>query len=87
MTMLLDLFYDRYDDAAARRLVVDAGARAAAMTALGPELERAGMTPGALASAEGAALFVSVLTLRVKFPLEEARARVALNIAMREGRA
>jgi hypothetical protein len=87
MTTLLDRFYDRYDDAAARRLLVDAGARSAAMAALGPELGQAGMPPGALVSAEGATLFVSVLTLRLKFPPDEARAKVELNIAMREGRA
>jgi hypothetical protein len=87
MTTLLDRFYDRYDDAAARRLLVDAEARTAAMAALGRELGQAGMPPGVLMSAEGAGLFVSLLTLRVKFPPDEARAKVALNIAMREGRA
>jgi hypothetical protein len=57
------------------------------MRRLSGELVTAGMPAGMLETDEGANLFVAVLALRVKFPREDALAKVRLNIAMREGRA
>lgn len=87
METLLDLLFTQYERAAAMTLLRDLTERERAMTRLSVELEAAGMPAGMLASSEGQNLFVAVLSLRIKFPEHEARDKVALNIAMREGRA
>ena len=57
------------------------------MTELTPELVAAGMPATMFQTSEGENRFVAVLSLRLKFSEAEAREKVALNIAMREGRA
>ena len=86
MERLLELLYDRYDRRRAVEFLRDERARAGALADLAAELVAAGMPPEMGSSEEGQNLFVAVLTLRVKFPIEEARQKVALNIAMRERR-
>jgi hypothetical protein len=85
MATLLELLQARYDRPAAMELLRDLDARARALTALSSDLEAAGMPPGLLSTAEGENLFVAVLSLRLKFSEDEARQKVAMNIAMREG--
>lgn len=87
MQTLLDLLYLEYDRAQAMRMLQDEQARAEAVSVLERRLEDAGMASGLLDTDPGRNLFVAVLTLRLKFPIEEAREKVRLNIAMREGRA
>jgi hypothetical protein len=86
MEGLLDALYTRFDRSEAMTLLRDLGERERAMRRLASELEAGGMPAGMLASPEGQNLFVAVLSLRIKFPEQEAREKVALNIAMREGR-
>jgi hypothetical protein len=86
MATLLDLLFDRFSRAEALALLRDLDARARATESLTPDLERAGLPPGMLTAQEGQNLFVAVLGLRLKFPIDEARQKVALNISMREGR-
>jgi hypothetical protein len=84
---LLLLLFDRLDRQEALRALRDSEERACVMRRLSGELVTAGMPAGMLETDEGANLFVAVLALRVKFPREDALAKVRLNIAMREGRA
>lgn len=84
METLLELLFARYVRADALALLRDLDAREHATAQLSPDLETAGMPPGTLATSEGQNLFVAVLTLRLKFQEDEARQKVALNIAMRE---
>jgi hypothetical protein len=86
MATLLDLLFERFDRDAAMTLLRDPQAREQAKCQLAPVLEPTGMPSGMLATPEGQNLFVAVLSLRLKFSEEEARQKVALNIAMREGR-
>lgn len=86
METLLSLLFARYERPDALTLLRDLDARERALADLAPQLESAGMPTGLLASSEGQNLFVAVLSLRLKFPEDEARDKVALNIAMREGR-
>ena len=87
MEALLDLLFAEYDREAAMRQLRDEVARTAAIEAVAPRLTAAGLPPGFLASEAGANLYLAVLTLRIKFPPDEATQKVRLNIAMREGRA
>lgn len=87
MLDLLDELAQGWTRDEALTLLRDGQAQAAARDALAPRLEERGMPAGMLASDEGGNLFVAVLALRLKFPLDEARRKVELNIAMREGRA
>jgi hypothetical protein len=84
METLLDLLLARYERPEALTFLQDLGARERAKGDLAVELASAGMPPGMLATPEGDNLFVAVLALRLKFPEDEAREKVALNIAMRE---
>jgi hypothetical protein len=86
METLLDLLFERFDRDQAFVLLRDESQRSNAMADLAGDLEIAGMPAGMLATSEGANLFVAVLSLRLKFPVGEAREKVRLNIAMREGR-
>lgn len=85
MERLLELLYERFDRSQAFALLRDEAERSQAMAALSGALEASGMPAGMLASSEGVNLFVAVLSLRLKFPEAEAREKVRLNIAMREG--
>lgn len=87
MEALLDLLFARFERAEAMRVLRDAAERQRAMAELSSDLVAAGMPAGMLETGEGQNLFIAVLTLRLKFPRAEAREKVALNIAMREGRA
>lgn len=87
MATLLELLFASYDRPMALDMLRDITVRAQAIDALEPQLVAAGMPPGMLRSSEGENLFVAVLSLRLKFPLEEAREKVALNIRMRDGSA
>ncbi len=87
MTSVLELLYEQCDASAARELLRDRDALAEAIDARAGQLVAAGMPVELLASRSGASLIASLLTLRVRFPLDEARRRVEQNIAMREGRA
>ena len=86
MATLLDLLFARYNRDAAVELLRDPAVRDQATNDLAPELVAAGMPSGMLSTPEGQNLFVAVLALRLKFPEPEARQKVALNIAMREGK-
>lgn len=86
MATLLDLLFERYEQPDALAMLRDTRAREPALQSLAPDLESHGMPPEMLATPEGQNLFVAVLSLRLKFPKDEARQKVALNIAMREGR-
>jgi hypothetical protein len=86
MESLLDLLFERYDRAQAIDILRYETAREQAFAELAGNLASAGMPPGMLETSEGENLFVAVLSLRIKFPEAEAREKVQLNIAMREGR-
>ncbi|MDQ3549297.1 MAG: hypothetical protein M3439_10830 [Chloroflexota bacterium] len=86
MATLLDLLFSRYERPDALTLLRDPDVREQAITELATELEAAGMPPAMLVAPEGQNLFVAVLALRLKFTEREAHEKVALNIAMREGR-
>lgn len=86
LATLLEALYG-YDVPAARALLLDPAQREDARETLAPSLAAAGMPDGMLGTPEGGSLFVAVLTLRLKFPPDEARQKVERNIAMREGRA
>lgn len=87
METLLDELFTRYERSEALTILRDRESRERALTELAPDLSTAGMPSGLLATSEGQNLFVAVLSLRLKFSEAEAREKVALNIAMREGRA
>lgn len=87
MAALLEALFGDFEREACVALLRDIAARETARETLAPRLELAGMHPGTLETTAGDNLFVAVLVLRLKFPLEAARDKVALNIAMREGRA
>ena len=87
MEKLLGLLFARFDRAQALDMLRDLGARHRAIAEIVPELVAVGMPEAMLRTPEGENLFVAVLSLRLKFPEAEAREKVALNIAMREGRA
>jgi hypothetical protein len=86
MESLLDLLFERYDRAQAVDILRYETARERAFAQLAGDLAMSGMPPGMLGTSEGENLFVAVLSLRIKFPEAEAREKVRLNIAMREGR-
>jgi hypothetical protein len=86
MERLLELLYDEYDDRESRALLRDENRRVATPALLGDSLVVAGMAKAMRCSDEAANLFVAVLSLRIHFPLDEAREKVAQNIAMRERR-
>jgi hypothetical protein len=86
MATLLDILVERFDKAAAMTLLRDESARDTAMLDLAEELQRAGMPAGMLDTHEGSSLFLAVLALRLKFPLDVAHEKVQRNIDMREGR-
>jgi hypothetical protein len=84
MLLLLDHLFDAYDHATAlrmlrdpdERLVVAGNARTLGILSSKTELD----------SGEWDNLLVALLALRLKFTQPEAREKVELNIAMREGR-
>lgn len=82
---LLDLLFERFDDAGARALLRDPALRRAALGQLSDHLAAAGAPADLADSAHGDNLVMAVLALRVKFPRDEARAKVRRNIAMRSG--
>jgi hypothetical protein len=86
MSTLLDLLAQRYDRDQSMAMLRDEDLRDSEMRALDSALQRAGMPDGMHETHEGRSLFLAVLTLRLKFPLDEAHAKVERNIAMREGR-
>jgi hypothetical protein len=86
MATLLVALFERYDRSAALDLLRDIDTRQRAIDELSPELVAAGMPESMLTTSEGQNLFVAVLSLRLKFSKAEALEKVALNIAMREGR-
>jgi hypothetical protein len=81
---LLLILFERYDSAQIRALLQDSGQRAETIAGLRAELVAAGADVGLLDSASGENLFLAVAALRVKFPRDEALAKVRQNIAMRE---
>ena len=85
MLPLLDILYDEYTEIAAVRLLRDGAARAAVLPLLVTALEKRTASPNGLMSATGDTLLQGLLALRAKFPWEEAREKVRLNIAMRDG--
>ena len=87
METLLDTLLRDYERDACVKMVSDPAARHAVSLAVRECLEGSGMEAGFLQTTPGDNLFVAVLGLRLKFSPDEARAKVALNIAMREGRA
>ena len=84
METLLDLLFARYERPEALTFLQDLGARERAKGELVDELVSAGMPQAMLTTSEGDNLFVAVLALRLKFPEDEAREKVLLNISMRE---
>lgn len=86
MATLLEVLIAEYDRDTCVVLLRDASARSDVAPVIIPRLEDAGMTTGFIQTSSGDNLFVAVLGLRLKFPPAEAREKVALNIAMREGR-
>jgi hypothetical protein len=86
LEVLLELLFERFDSDAARRLLRDERARAAALTELRPELLAAGAADQLLTGKEGDNLSMAVLALRLKFTRDEALEKVRVNIAMRGGR-
>ena len=86
METLLDLLFARYERPEALTFLQDLGARERAKGELVDELVSAGMPQAMLTTSEGDNLFVAVLALRLKFPEDEAREKVLLNISMREQR-
>ncbi len=86
MEALLNLLFSRYDRAEAATFLNDLGARQSAIASFAADLQLFGMPGDMLTTPEGQNLFVAILALRLKFPEDEAREKVALNIAMREGR-
>jgi len=84
METLLDLLFARYERPEALTFLQDIGARERAKGELVDELVSAGMPQAMLTTSEGDNLFVAVLALRLKFPEDEAREKVLLNISMRE---
>ena len=87
METLLDELFAGLERSEALTLLSDDLERGRVMQHLSSGLEAAGMPAGLLASSEGQHLFIAVLTLRIKFQRQDAREKVALNIAMRERRA
>jgi hypothetical protein len=86
METLLDLLFERFDRAQAIDILRYETVREQAFAQLAGDLASSGMPAGMLDTSEGENLFVAVLSLRIKFPEAEAREKVQLNIAMREGR-
>jgi len=87
MAALLEILFVNYDRDTCLAILRDSACRDSEKLILNERLVQAGMQPKFLNSSTGDNLFLAVLGLRLKFPLEDARAKVALNIAMREGRA
>jgi two-component sensor histidine kinase len=83
METLLDLLFERFDSQQAQELLRSAKSRAEAVARLQPELVAAGAESALLESPIGENLVLAVLSLRVKFPRDEALAKVRQNIAMR----
>jgi hypothetical protein len=86
METLLELLFARYERPEALTVLQDLEARERAKGEMATDLESAGMKQGMLTTSEGDNLFVAVLALRLRFPQDEARDKVALNISMREQR-
>lgn len=82
---LLDLLFERFDDAGAKALLLDPELRHGAVEQLADTLVGAGAPADLADSSQGDNLVMAVLALRVKFPRDEARGKVRRNIAMRGG--
>ena len=78
MRPALDLLIDRVDDAAARQALTDLGAFD--LIRKDVESDPAIAVP---AGDRGGNLLMALLALRVKFPSEEARAKLETNLSMR----
>ncbi len=85
MEPLLEILYEDYSATAAVRLLRDEAAREAIVPLLASTLELRGHQSDGLTASAGDGLLQGLLALRTKFPLEEAREKVRLNIAMTSG--
>jgi len=85
MPPLLTILYEEYTARAAVRLLRDETAREAVVPLLAAALEQRGYASDGLTAATGDSLLQGLLALRTKFPLEEAREKVRINIAMTSG--
>jgi hypothetical protein len=86
MSTLLDRLADGYDREQSLAMLRNEDLRNIVMQEQEAALQAVGMPDGMFDTHEGQSLFLAVLTLRLKFPLDEAHAKVERNIAMREGR-
>jgi hypothetical protein len=82
----LEILISEYEPRECSEMLRNPDERAAASAVLAPRLVAGGMLPGTLDTTAGDNLFRAILSLRIKFPADEARQKVELNIAMREGR-
>lgn len=85
MLPLAQILYEEYTPLAAVRLLQDDLAREAVLPLLAAALERRGAPADGLLADDGDSLLQGLLSLRAKFPWEEAREKVRRNIAMRGG--
>lgn len=85
MSPLLTILYEDYTALAAARLLRDETAREGLVPLLAVALEQRGFASDGLTAATGDALLQGLLALRTKFPLEDAREKVRVNIAMTSG--
>jgi hypothetical protein len=85
MLPLLDILFQDYTQTAAIRLLRDDLARESVVPLLSETLAQQGVRGVALDSVAGDNLLQGLLALRVKFSREEAREKVARNIAMTGG--
>lgn len=84
MERLLDELFQRYSDDEVRSIMRDESAREQVIDALRDDVVGWGGSPELLRSSTGRSLVLGVMALRAKFPIEDARAKVQLNIKMRE---
>lgn len=85
MLPMLDLLFDEYTETAAVRLLRDDYAREAMLPLLTTALADRGQIATGLDGPNGDNLLQGLLTLRAKFPREDAREKVRTNIAMYRG--
>ncbi|HEY8446391.1 MAG TPA: hypothetical protein VIL01_04720 [Thermomicrobiales bacterium] len=84
MRETLDLLFASYDVEAATKCLRDELARNELRRAVNRRLQSAGKDTIVPLGERGDNLLQAILALRIKFPREEATAKLELNIAMRE---
>lgn len=86
MREALDLLFVSYDAASAANLLRDDAAREGLRKAVNRRLHSSGQDTVVPLGERGDHLLQALVALRIKFPREEAMAKLELNIAMRQQR-